>query len=222
MQAGQFGISQADWRDDWRADRTHLPVIDDDLVIEMRAGGESGLSDEGNRLAGFDLRALLEPDGVAPQMRVSGHQMIVMPDADISAVTSVPAGLLDYAIGGGKHWRSEWRGIVHTLVELPHTKNRMYAPTEPGRDAGIGNWLLQCDKRAAQAVSVHIGHDRSRWCVTKDLMALSSVVETGIEQVRRRRQITLLSRRSIGKRQARIRCGTAREVTVGLQRLQKF
>src|SRR5207249_6325140 len=96
------------------------PAIDEEFVVEMRPGRETGRADVADRLALLDPLAQVQPAGERGEMPVARADPVRMPELDHIAVAAFRAAHADHhAVGGGPHRRPVRRREVHALVGAP-------------------------------------------------------------------------------------------------------
>src|SRR5262249_19793954 len=105
-------------------------IVDDDLEMHVRAGGEARGADEADDLALANVAADVEAAGVCGQMAVSRLVTVGVADAHIFALAALLADLGNVAIAGGEDRSAGRRGPIDAAVQFADMQQRMRAPAE--------------------------------------------------------------------------------------------
>src|SRR5512147_3281817 len=73
-------------------------AVDQDLVVQVRAGREAGRADKADHLPLPHARALVDAAGVSRHVAVGGFVAIGVADTDVFAVAGFPADFLNSAV----------------------------------------------------------------------------------------------------------------------------
>src|SRR5262249_9377930 len=112
------------------AHRINEAIVDDDLEMHMRAGGEPRRADESDNLALAHVAADIEPARERGHMAVCGLVTVGVADAHIFAVAALLSDLADVAIAGGEDRRAGRGGPIDAGMQFAHFEERMRAPAE--------------------------------------------------------------------------------------------
>src|SRR5262249_8504485 len=112
------------------ADGVDEAAVDEDFVVDVRAGRLAGRADEADHLALPHLLAGLHALGEGRHVAIGGLVAVVVLDADILAVAARRPGLLDHALAGGEDRRTVGGRPVDTGVHPHITQDRMAAAAE--------------------------------------------------------------------------------------------
>ncbi len=131
----------------------------------------------------LDAAAATQASGEAAQVRVGRGVAAVVADADVAAVTAVPADPLDDAVAGGEHRRAPRRGEVDAAVHLGITENGVLAQPIARRQTGTVDRRAQ--QRLAHAVTflVEVVGPPAARRVAVDAQRAPAQGELGVQQV---------------------------------------
>src|SRR5438876_906728 len=114
--------------------RIRRPTVHQELVMQVRTGGESGRADVPDRLLLADPLPHVQSLREFREMAVARADAVGVPDLDEIAVDAVAARLGHDAVRGGANRRAVARRVIGALVGSPALEDRMEASTEAARD----------------------------------------------------------------------------------------
>ena len=143
----------------FHAHRIDEAAVDQNFVVDVRAGRLAGRADEADHLALPHLLAGLHALGEGRHVAVGGLVAVVVLDADVFAVAAFGAGLLDHAVAGGEDRRAVGGGPVDAGVHLHIAEDRMAAAAEAGAHDGVVDGLADQELLRALAGLVIVVDD---------------------------------------------------------------
>src|SRR5918996_2897032 len=122
---------------------------DQDLVVEMRAGGTAGAADPADQVALTHQASGAQPGRVALEVSVAGRDAAPVLDAHIVAVSTKALGSDHQAVTGRAYRRPGRRRPVDPRMHLPRLEDRVVANTEARAETP------PIDRLEHQSISAH-------------------------------------------------------------------
>ena len=140
LEGGSVGFERAAARqpDTHRIDEA---AVDQNFVMQMRAGRQAGRADKADDLALAHAHARLDALGEGGHVAVGRFITVGVAKLDVFAVAAFPADLVDHAVAGGEDRRAVRSGPVDAGMHLHVAEDRVAATPKSERmmasDSGL-------------------------------------------------------------------------------------